>query len=66
MGGEMHVWRLKGLLYGSTDSPYKWWGSFVRHVTHMQKLVQQPGWELEGENMYDAIERASQGFIKGV
>ncbi len=31
----------------------------------MQKLVQQ-GWELEGENMYDAIERASQGFIKGV
>ena len=64
-GGAMHVWRLKGPLYGSKDSPYKWWDSFVRHVTHMQKLVQQ-GWELEGENMYDAIERASQGFIKGV
>ena len=54
-GGAMHVWRLKGPLYGSNDSPYTWWDRFVRHVTNMQRLVQQ-GWELEVEGMHDAIE----------
>ena len=60
----MHVWRLKGPLYGSKDSPYKWWDSFLRNVTNMQVLVNQ-GYEIEGETMHDAIERASQGLMKG-
>ena len=47
-GGPEHVWRLKGPLYGSRDSPQKWFESFARFMAAVQHMIEE-GFEFEGE-----------------
>ena len=47
-GGPEHVWRLKGPLYGSRDSPQKWFESFARFMDAVQHMIEE-GFEFEGE-----------------
>ena len=69
-GGPQHVWRLKGPLYGSKDSPYRWWDSFVKFVTQVQTLVEH-GFDpkdKEGKSieMNNLINTAASNFERGV
>jgi hypothetical protein len=47
-GGPEHVWRLKGPLYGSRDSPKLWFESFARFMAAVQHMI-EAGFEFEGE-----------------
>ena len=47
-GGPEHVWRLKGPLYGSRDSPKLWFESFARFMATVQHMI-EAGFEFEGE-----------------
>ena len=63
-GGPLHIWRLNGPLYGSKDSPYRWWDSFVKHITRVEKLVDL-GFEPEKSTIEGVIEDAASNFKRG-
>ena len=66
-GGPVHVWRLKGPLYGSKDSPYKWWESFCNFVTKVQSIVDKGFIPDKGQGTVDdIIESAASNFQRGI
>lgn len=68
-GGPEHVWRLRGPLYGSRDSPRLWYQTFVKFMSKVQSLIDQ-GFELDGaehsaESMQGAVNDTVNAFVQG-
>lgn len=53
-GGPVKVWRLKGPLYGSRDSPKLWYESFRKFMTVVDQL-QESGFELD-KSSHDSVD----------
>jgi hypothetical protein len=69
-GAEEKVWRLKGPLYGSRDSPRLWYESF-RRVMAALDTVTEMGFELDSiengpENVLEQITNSVSKYVQGV
>jgi len=69
-GGPTRVWRLKGPLYGSRDSPRLWYESIIRFVLNVELLGAQ-GFVIDdsahaGRSVDDVAKKVSEGFSQGM
>ena len=69
-GGPTRVWRLKGPLYGSRDSPRLWYESIRRFMLSVELLGAQ-GFVLDdnthaGRSVGEVTKRVSEGFSQGM
>ena len=68
-GGPEHVWRLKGPLYGSRDSPKLWHQTFVKFMSRVQSIIDQ-GFELDeaehtAKSLQSAVSNTVNAFVQG-
>ena len=71
-GGPVRVWRLRGPLYGSRDSPKLWYESFKRFMAVVQALIEDgTGFELDSsvhgnQDLSEVLDQAVSSYEQGV
>ena len=71
-GGPVKVWRLKGPLYGSRDSPLKWYESFQRFMLLVQTVIsEQIGFELDetvhgDSDLGEVLDAVCNSYVQGI